>query len=180
MHYVVLYGPPASGKLTVASKVADLSGYKLVHNHLLFNVAIALYPRFSDELTAFLEELHVTLLKDAYSNSIQGIVGTMCCQDARKLSLFNRIKKEFPEMKISFSFVQIKCSHAEIKKRVLSPERSNLMKLSDPSKIDHILFQKDYSTEHEGCDTICIDTTLVEPEVSSSKIYEFIKSQKSI
>ncbi len=35
MKLVFIYGPPASGKLTVARELAALTGYKLFHNHLV-------------------------------------------------------------------------------------------------------------------------------------------------
>src|SRR5438445_10441531 len=34
MRLVFIYGPPASGKLTVATELAKLTGFKLFHNHI--------------------------------------------------------------------------------------------------------------------------------------------------
>lgn len=34
MKLIVLYGPPAAGKYTIAKAVAEKTGYKLFHNHL--------------------------------------------------------------------------------------------------------------------------------------------------
>src|SRR5712692_2863677 len=34
MRLVFIYGPPASGKLTVATELARLTGFKLFHNHV--------------------------------------------------------------------------------------------------------------------------------------------------
>lgn len=34
MKLIFLYGPPASGKLTIAEKVSELTGIRLFHNHL--------------------------------------------------------------------------------------------------------------------------------------------------
>jgi adenylate kinase family enzyme len=44
MNIVVLYGPPASGKLTVAKKLAALTGFTLLHNHLIADLASSLFP----------------------------------------------------------------------------------------------------------------------------------------
>lgn len=35
MKLLFIYGPPASGKLTVAREPAALTGYRLFHNHLV-------------------------------------------------------------------------------------------------------------------------------------------------
>ena len=34
MKLILLYGPPASGKLTIAKKLSELTGIPLFHNHL--------------------------------------------------------------------------------------------------------------------------------------------------
>jgi replication-associated recombination protein RarA len=38
---VYLYGPPACGKLTVAGQLAELSGCRFFHNHLMVNALLA-------------------------------------------------------------------------------------------------------------------------------------------
>src|SRR5882757_2209897 len=37
MNVLLLYGPPATGKLTIAKELEKRTGYKLLHNHLLLN-----------------------------------------------------------------------------------------------------------------------------------------------
>lgn len=34
MHLVVIFGPPAVGKMTVGHEPAKLTGFKLFHNHM--------------------------------------------------------------------------------------------------------------------------------------------------
>ena len=34
MHLVMLFGPPAVGKMTVGREIARRTGYKLFHNHM--------------------------------------------------------------------------------------------------------------------------------------------------
>jgi len=41
MKLVFIYGPPASGKLTVARELATLTGYRLFHNHLIVDAVAA-------------------------------------------------------------------------------------------------------------------------------------------
>ena len=52
---VYLYGPPASGKLTVAGRLAEQSGYRLFHNHLTVN---AIRPVLDFGSEPFFEVLH--------------------------------------------------------------------------------------------------------------------------
>lgn len=43
MNFVVLYGPPAVGKLTIARELAAITGYRLFHNHLTIAPVNALF-----------------------------------------------------------------------------------------------------------------------------------------
>lgn len=52
---VYIYGPPAAGKLTIAEKVRDLTGFRLFHNHLTVN---ALREVFDFGSPPFVEVLH--------------------------------------------------------------------------------------------------------------------------
>jgi hypothetical protein len=45
MHLIVLYGPPAAGKLTVATELSKRTGFPLVDNHKAIDYLTELFPR---------------------------------------------------------------------------------------------------------------------------------------
>ena len=45
MKLILLYGPPAVGKLTIAKEIARLTGFKLFHAHLTSDLVEAIFPR---------------------------------------------------------------------------------------------------------------------------------------
>lgn len=45
MNLILLYGPPAAGKLTVATELSNTLGYKLVDNHKAIDYLVELFPR---------------------------------------------------------------------------------------------------------------------------------------
>lgn len=65
MKLVVLYGPPAVGKLTVAQEVSRLTGIKLFHNHLTWNAVIALFAWRSEPFNRALPEVRRVLFREA-------------------------------------------------------------------------------------------------------------------
>ena len=176
MKLVILYGAPATGKLTVATELARLTGYKLIHNHLIFNICISLYERFSKPLEVLYDDLFLVVLRNALENNISGVITTMCCDDARARPLFSTLQDKFVKEKLSVYFVQVVCDASEIKKRVTSPERKHHGKLCDSSTIDDILSQDDYATRHTGSTTLSIDTSRVTPQASGMEIVSFLEA----
>ena len=43
MHLVVLFGPPAVGKMTVGHELCRLTGYRLFHNHLTIEPFLGIF-----------------------------------------------------------------------------------------------------------------------------------------
>lgn len=64
---VYLYGPPAAGKLTIAEKLRDLTGFRLFHNHLTIN---AICEVFDFGSPPFIELLHRMRL-DVFATAMQ-------------------------------------------------------------------------------------------------------------
>ena len=65
MKLVVLYGPPAVGKLTVAKEVARLTGIKLFHNHLTWNAVTAIFEWRSEPFMRALSEIRRMMFREA-------------------------------------------------------------------------------------------------------------------
>ena len=51
MRLIFIYGPPASGKLTIANVIAEKTGYKVFHNHQVLDMLTPLFP-YRDEVKA--------------------------------------------------------------------------------------------------------------------------------
>lgn len=52
MKLVLLYGPPAAGKLTVAGELSQKTGYKLIDNHRAIDYLEELFPRSDKQYDA--------------------------------------------------------------------------------------------------------------------------------
>jgi tRNA uridine 5-carbamoylmethylation protein Kti12 len=65
MKLVIIYGPPAAGKLTVATELAELTGFKLFHNHLTVNAARSVFEMNTSELQRVLHRMRVVVFEEA-------------------------------------------------------------------------------------------------------------------
>ena len=175
MKIVIIYGAPAVGKLTVARKLIETTGFKLLHNHLFFNIAIQIFPRFSADLESLYEDLHLVALRHAFPSRPEGIILTVCTPDAKPLPLVEKIRTEFTPQDCKLYFVKLVCDKDELLLRVVSSERRDLDKLCDPTQLEDILKGRNYQEQDLGLDTITVDTSVKSVEESADAIGKFIR-----
>jgi hypothetical protein len=70
--HVMVYGPPAAGKLTVASALADAAGYRLLDNHLTDDLALRLFERGTQPHAQLVTTLRLTLFRAAAASCAPG------------------------------------------------------------------------------------------------------------
>lgn len=76
MKLIILYGPPAVGKLTVAKALEESTDFKLVHNHLMADLIVPVFgfrTPVSDRLNGIFRTL---IYKTAAENNIN-LVSTL-------------------------------------------------------------------------------------------------------
>ena len=74
---VILYGPPAVGKLTVAQALAEGTGYKVFHHHLTTDLVTSLFPFGSETMVRLTMTYRVEMLAEAASVALRGVIHTV-------------------------------------------------------------------------------------------------------
>jgi hypothetical protein len=65
MRLIFLYGPPASGKLTIGRLLAERTELPLFHNHLIVDAVAAVFPFGSDEFVRLRENFWLQIIVSA-------------------------------------------------------------------------------------------------------------------
>lgn len=65
MKLLFLYGPAASGKLTVARELAACTGLAVFHNHLIVDAVAAVFPFGGERFVRLREVFWLTVLREA-------------------------------------------------------------------------------------------------------------------
>lgn len=79
MKLVILHGPPASGKLTLANRLKSELGYNVLHNHLTVDLALEVYSGFGEgDFYNFLDKLRTQAIEKACQNKMAGLIVTFC------------------------------------------------------------------------------------------------------
>ena len=174
MKLIFLYGPPAVGKLTVAKALADITGYRIFHNHLTFDLAAALFQPFSRPFMLLCNELRLRTIELAATYGLGGMVFTFCYAHPYDDDFVDRIREVVASAGGEICFVQLACELDELKRRVVAPDRAQFGKLTSPDGLEETLSRYDLLTPIPDSDTLSIDNTHIGPlEVAERIVVHF-------
>ena len=172
MNLVFIYGPPATGKLTIGIKVADSTGYKLFHNHLTIDVAKELYPNFDSQMFGLTSKLRLTTFEYAAQQNTN-IIFTYVFEDDETDNLFVKNTVDILSKNDSVvHFVQLSAPVDILAERVKDESRKELKKLSDSEHLRAKLENYNFNASVHYDDVLRIDTSKCSPEQSAELIIE--------
>ncbi|NUR06607.1 MAG: hypothetical protein HOQ22_18265 [Nocardioidaceae bacterium] len=76
MHLVVVFGPPAVGKMTVGHEICARTGYKLFHNHMTIEPFLGIFEFGSPSFLRLSGELRRRVVQEAVAADLPGLVFT--------------------------------------------------------------------------------------------------------
>lgn len=65
MNLVLIFGPPAVGKMTVGQELARLTGYKLLFNTMAADLLLDIFPRDTPEFGMLRSEIQTRIVEEA-------------------------------------------------------------------------------------------------------------------
>ena len=76
MHLIVLFGPPAVGKMAVGLELCRLTGFRLLHNHMTIEPLLDVFPFGSPAFNRLVHEFRRRILEEACVAGLPGLVFT--------------------------------------------------------------------------------------------------------
>ena len=123
MKFVVLTGPPAVGKLTVARELHQLSGWQLFHNHLIVDSLLAVFVFGSRDFIVMRQSIWLEVFARASNAGIKGLIFTFNPENTVAQEFIERLVSDARVRGDSLSFVELTCSETEIERRLGSASR---------------------------------------------------------
>jgi chloramphenicol 3-O-phosphotransferase len=162
-----IYGPPASGKLTVATALAELTGLSLFHNHLSVDAVSCVLPFGSKPFTEVLHRLRLDVFQTAARTGISLIFTNNSAwsgPDARsRFAAFATAAERIVEAEGGQTvFVKLSAPLAVLEERVADESRRHLGKLVDIARLRELVTGLDQSALHPH--DLEIDTSAVGAE----------------
>lgn len=175
MKFVYVYGPPATGKLTVANELSDITNLRVFHNHLTIDL---IEPYFEFGTKNFFElstKLRLNIFESAAKENIFGLIFTSCysCpEDNRSVrKIIHRIKKYGGEC----FFVHLYADIDELEKRVTEDSRKSYGKLKSIEGLKKTLSKWDMFTPIPFVESLQIDNTNLSAKEVAAKIKSYVE-----
>lgn len=162
MNLVLMYGPPAVGKLTIAKELAGLIGYTVFDNHMILNVLINIFGFDHPSRKKLEKEFRLKIIDEAIKANINLIMtGVIVNQN---LDFYTKAVQIVEESGEKCFIVQLTASESALKNRVEHESRKNYNKIF--TKRDWENFYKEYPEMYKKFFTkehLVINTTDITP-----------------
>jgi shikimate kinase len=170
MRLVFLYGPPAAGKLTIGRELAALTGYRLFHNHLTFDLAREISPIGSESFQRLVDDLRLRVFTFAAQNGIPGLIFTFVYGSGIDDPFVRRTMSEMEAAGAEVCFVQATCPIEELLSRVEDESRRAYHKLASPEGLAALLESHDIVSSIPFVESFPVDTTRLTPAEAAQEI----------
>ncbi len=170
MNLIFIYGPPATGKLTVGIKIAEKTNYKLFHNHLTIDVAKELYPHFDMQMFGLTSKLRLTTFEYAAQQNTNIIFTYVFEEDEIDISFVKHAFDVVTKNNGTVNFVQLSAPIDVLTERVSNNSRKLLNKLSNSEQLRKQLDTYNFNASVPFDNVLHIDTSKSTPEQSAELI----------
>jgi shikimate kinase len=165
---VFLYGPPAVGKLTVARAVAELTGFRVLHNHLLADPAAAVLEWGTPPFWATVTAMRSALLRAAATERVD-VVFTYVYAPGDE-SIVEAVCETYEEVGGRISCVQLLASRDALFRRVTDESRREFGKPNDADTLREVMQRYHVFHTLPGRPSLTIDTEELSPQQAAERI----------
>lgn len=169
MRLVFIYGPPAVGKLTVATELAVLTGFRLFHNHLAYDALSSVFPR-GNVLFRLLGRFRREVFAEAAASGVD-LIFTFVYTDvgdggAEVREMIEPVEAAGGRVHL----VKLTCARDELLRRVAEPSRRSYRNLNDPARLAEVLAEREVTRPLPFGQSLELDTSDLAPREAAARI----------
>jgi hypothetical protein len=167
---IYIYGPPASGKLTVAERLCELTGFPVFHNHLTVNAVRPVFAFGTPPFTEAVQAMRRGVFAAAARAGISLIyTNNSAWSGPNPRARFEAAAEAARGIMAGHGgrtvFVRLTAASSALEERVANDSRQAHEKLVDVVRLRELLADFDASPLHP--DDLAIDTGRTSPEESA-------------
>lgn len=168
MNLIFIYGPPASGKLTVARELSALTNIPVFHNHLTRDLVQSIYPGTLMDNYELVNILRKNVFKYCAQHRTD-LIFTFVYDGPEDDEVVRSTMDVVKENGGKLLFVELFAPHQELINRISDDSRSQHNKLTDRDTLSELLTEKPYSSMPFE-DILKIDTSKFNPREAAFTI----------
>jgi len=172
MKLIVIYGPPAAGKYTIASKLTEKTGYKLFHNHLTIDLLKSVFEFGSPGFFKLSMEMRLDIFELAAKQNIPGIIFTYVYEKDKDDHFIHSLLEKVIDNGGEVQFFQIYCEKEELLKRVHEESRKKFQKVKSEEGLLKILGEGDMTSPISFVKSTRIDNTHLSVEETLQRVVQ--------
>ncbi len=176
MKLIVLYGPPAAGKYTIAKAIAEKTGYKFFHNHLTIDLLKSVFIYGTPDFFRLSQQIRLDIFEQAAKENIPGIVFTFVYEKNTDDDFIRRLLDGVTSNGGQVVFIQIYCEKEELLKRVTEESRKQFQKVKSEEGLLKTLAEGDQMSSIDFVESHKIDSTHLTAEQTISKVLEIVEA----
>ncbi|KHT29730.1 AAA family ATPase [Pectobacterium carotovorum] len=175
---IFLYGPPAVGKLTISRLLAEKMGATLFHNHLTYDLAMAVLPPDSafSTLRRFACQLRLYAITLLFAEDERDLITTFCYEGSKDDEYIEAIKTLCAKHGVAPFFVQLCSDEAHLLNRVENADRHQFGKVNTQEKLKEILKNCDYTDTIDAPHHRSLHTSALAPHEAAEQLLDWFYS----
>lgn len=130
MKLIFLHGLPGVGKLTVARALAQLTGFRIFHNHLAVDLVTSVFEFGSLPFVELREKIWLEVFSRAAAAKLDGLIFTFAFDRTVRGGFIANTREVIESSGGEVLFVELQCSIPELERRIEQPSRQSFGKLS--------------------------------------------------
>lgn len=177
MKLIVLYGPPAAGKYTIAKAVAEETGYKLFHNHLTVDLLKSVLTFGTPEFFRLSDSIRLDIFEQAAKENVPGVIFTFVYEKPSDDDFVRQLIERVASNNGEIVFIQIYCEQEELLRRVTEESRQQFRKLKSEDALRQALTDRDLMSSIDFVDNSRVDSTHLSVEETVLKVLEIVENK---
>jgi hypothetical protein len=175
MRLVFIYGPAASGKLTIARQLAERTGMALFHNHLIVDAVGAVFPFGSEPFVRLRERFWTDIIAEAAAAG-RSLIFTFAPEPTVTAGFAERIADLVCASGGETTFVALSLPRDEQERRLVAEDRARFGKLRSVEVLRELHDACAVCTAAMPQPDLAIDTANVTPGVAAEAIIAHIEA----
>jgi AAA domain len=172
MKLLLLYGPPAVGKLTIAKEIARLTGFKVFHAHLTVDLVVSIFPRGTPSYRKLVWDIRYAVFAETARTNIEGLIFTMVYRRDQE-PFIARCVEIVEQRGGEVCFVHLYCHAETLRQRVVREDRKQHGKITSGELLNEILSNWESQSPFEAAiqwDSLSLNTDVLHPVEAAQQV----------